>query len=230
MNISNLSNNNILFLNNVEEESNFIAFSDDEIFISKTRNREIDFSGNMIANNEDKICTKSIWIVNYKANVKKEVIPYGEFDVQDVYLTENYLYYVKVVDSDSDGLLLEKDYLSGEVWRLNRSTLDNSFCFKIDPFYFHRFLSANDSYVVFVSEDRIPDVTEIVFYNLTTNKCAVLKNIYEKNWYDFRLISNHEAEPDYFIYKEIIDDTSEKKISNVQMLKWSDLITQLQWE
>lgn len=163
MNISNLSSSRILLSTLVEEEINFLAFSNDEIFISKTSIRKVDFNGNVIDRNENKIRTKSIWLVNRKNDMKKEIIQYGEFDINDVYLTENYLYYVKIVDEDNDGLLLENDYLSGEVWRLNRVTFDDHFCFKINPYYFHRFLSADDSYVVFISEDRIPDVTEIVF-------------------------------------------------------------------
>lgn len=229
MNISNLSTNKLLFSTSMEEEINFLAFSNDEIFISRTTIREIDFNGNVIENNEDKISTKSIWMINRKTDMKKEIIKSGEFDINDVYLTVNYLYYVKIVDEDNDGLLLENDYLSGEVWRLNRATLDNDFCFKVNPFYFHRFLSADDSYVIFVSEDRIPDVTEIVFYNLATKERAVLKNVYEKDWSDFRVVNNQEGEPDYFIYKEEINETSEKDISYVQVLNWKDLIAQLQW-
>lgn len=230
MNISNLSSNRILLATSVEEKINFLAFSEDEIFISKTSIRKVDFNGNVIESNEDKIRTKSIWLVNRKLDLKKEIIPYGEFDINDVYLTGNYLYYVKIVDEDNDGLLLENDYLSGEVWRLNRVTFDDHFCFKINPYYFHRFLSADDSYVVFVSEDRIPDVTEIVFLNLTTKQSAVLNNTNEKNWCDFRVVNNQKGEPDYFIYKQVIDEISEIEQSNVQMLKWRDLITQLQWE
>lgn len=230
MDISNLTADKVLFSNPLEEEINFLVCTNDEVFIGKTCIRKIDFNGNVIGSPNNEIRTRSVWRLNYTTDVKQEMIQYGEFDINDIYLTENYLYYVKIIDEDNDGLLLENDYLNGEMWRVHRKTLVNDFCFKVTPFYFHRFLSANDAYVVFVSEDRIPDITEIVFYDLAAKKYAVLNNRYEKNWCDFRLVNNQNGEPDYFIYKKVADKRSKQDLSDVQMLKWSELIMQLQWE
>lgn len=213
-----------------DEELNILEYSSVEVFISKTCIRKIDFNGNAIGSLEDEIRTRSVWSYNLETDVKKEVIPYAKFDINDSYLAGNYLYYVKIVDEDKDGLLLENDYLTGEMWRLNRTTLNNEFCFKVTPFCFHRFLSANDAYVVFVSEDRIPDITEIVFYDLAAKKYAVLNNSYEKNWYDYRLVNNQNGEPDYFIYKKVTGKIPGKDRSDVLILKWSELIMQLKWE
>lgn len=58
----------------MEEEINFLAFSNDEIFISRNTIRKIDFNGNVIENNEDKIRTKSIWMVNLKTDIKKKLL------------------------------------------------------------------------------------------------------------------------------------------------------------
>ncbi|WP_342565759.1 hypothetical protein NST84_11820 [Paenibacillus sp. FSL R7-0345] len=230
MDITNLSADKVLFSSPVEEEISFLACTNDEVFIAKTCIRKIDFNGNVIGSSDKEIRSKSVWKVNHKIDVKQEMIQNGEFDIHDIYLTENYLYYVKIIDEDNDGLLLENDYLNGEMWRVHRTTFVNDFCFKVTPFYFHRFLSANDAYVVFVSEDRVPDITEIVFYDLAAKKYAVFNNRYEKNWYDYRLVNNQYGEPDYFIYKKVADKRSEQDLSDVQMLKWSELIMQLQWE
>lgn len=230
VNISNLYSNKIIFTSSFDEEVSFLAFSDDNIFVSKTRIRNCDFHGRVIEHEEDKIRMKSIWLVRKDDSLKKEIIPYGDFDINDVYLTENYLYYVKIIDEDNDGLLLDDDYNSGEVWRVSKTTFKEEFCFKIKPYYFHRFLSANDAYVVFVSEDRIPNVSEIVFYNILTKQFSVLNNDYEKEWYDYRLVNTQKGEPDYFIYKNDMDERSDKDPLNVHIMNWTDLITQLHWE
>ncbi|WP_379157944.1 hypothetical protein [Paenibacillus sp. sgz5001063] len=230
MNISALSSNKLLFTGSNEETINFLAFSNNDLFISKSLIREYDFNGNAIDRTEDKIRIKSIWMLNSKSNLNHNIIQYGNFDINDAYVTENYFYFVKIVDEDNDGLLLDNDYGSGEMWRINKETFGQEFCFKIKPYNFHRFLSANDSFVVFVSEDRIPDVTEIIFYNIITKKFSVLNNIYENDWYDFRVVNSHNGEPEYFIYKKEVDEQSENEVTKVEMIYWSDLITQLEWK
>ncbi|MCY9753325.1 hypothetical protein M5X00_03480 [Paenibacillus alvei] len=191
--------------------------------------KEYDFNGNFIPKVEDRIQISSIWMYDIKNEVSKEIIQFGNFDINDVYVTGNYLYFVKIIDADQDGILSEVDYGKGEMWRVHLPTLKVDYCFKIQPYNFHRFLTANDDYIVFISEDRLPYVTEIVFYSIKSQKFSVLNNYYERDWYDFRIVNHCDGEPDYFIFKREVDVHSKTETSIVNVIHWLDLISQLQW-
>ncbi|MNY31761.1 hypothetical protein D3C86_1659360 [compost metagenome] len=140
------------------------------------------------------------------------------------------MYFVKITDVDRDGLLLEEDYQKGELWRVHRQTLEQAFCFKISPYSFHRFLTANDNYLVFVSEDRVPDVTEIVFYDLNTKRLAVLNNVYDHDWCDFRLVDNTKGGPAFFLFQKRYSEGVPPDDSCINLVTWPDLLAQLDWD
>lgn len=143
MNISSVKSYKSLFESSKGEDIDFLANSNGYVFISKTLIRKNDFNGKLIVEPDNRIRTKSIWMVDTKDDVNTEIIHHGDFDINEVYFTENDLYYLKITDTDNDGLLLESDYNNGYVWRLHRDTLEQAFCFKVEPYKFHRFLTAN---------------------------------------------------------------------------------------
>lgn len=220
MNISSLRLHNAIPGILINEDINILAAGKDHVFYSKT----------IIPKDEDGIPITSIWMFNTTNETSKEVIPFGDFAIHDAYAAGNYLYFVKIVDVDQDGMLRELDYDYGEMWRVDLSTIKAEPCFMIQPYNFHRILTANDDYIVFISEDRVPDVTEIVFYSIKAQQFSVLNNDYEKDWYDFRIVNQCNGEPDYFIFKkEVVLDINSTELSVVNTIHWQDLISQLKW-
>ncbi|MNV48470.1 hypothetical protein D3C71_1403760 [compost metagenome] len=211
------------------EEIHILDEHEGTYFFTKTRIKTEDFKGNKIEDIENEFQITSIWSVNITDGQICEITPYGDFDINDVYITANYLYFVKITDTDHDGLLLEEDYQGGGLWRVHRQTLEQTFCFNIRPYNFHRFLTANDNYVVFVSEDRIPDVTEVVFYDLKTKRFAVLNNVYDYDWCDFRLVDDKKGEPAFLFQKKYSEGLTQD-VPCVNLVTWPDLIAQLDWE
>ncbi|WP_206669743.1 hypothetical protein [Paenibacillus luteus] len=113
---------------------------------------------------------------------------------------------------------------------ITRYTLVQELCFKVNLFNLHQILSANDEFIIFTSEDRLPDVTEIVFVNIPENQYVVIHNSYETGWYDFRLVNNKNREPDYFIFNQEVSMGNVKMDPEIKMIRWLDLIPQLIWE
>lgn len=87
-----------------------------------------------------------------------------------------------------------------------------------------------DEFIIFTAEDRLPAVTELVFVNIPKNQYAVIHNIYESDWCDFRLVNNKNREPDYFIFNHEVGMGNVKMDPEIKMIRWLDLISQLNWE
>lgn len=47
-----------------------------------------------------------------------EIVPVGNFDIDNVLVIGDYLYYIKITDKDNDGFLTN-DYNNGDIYRIN---------------------------------------------------------------------------------------------------------------
>lgn len=198
-------------------------------FYFKNRILKYDFMGKKIEDSSDYITIKSIWYVDFKNKTKVEVVPFGEFDINEIRLMGKYLYFTKIIDKDKDGVL-KNDYCSGEIHRINLKSLQIEYCCDIDPYNFHGFETATERYIVFISEDQIPDTTEIVFIDLKEKKKAVLMSIWDSDEMDYQFIYDEEQKPIYILLKRFVLDgelSSEK--DKLMCFEWEDFLRKLEW-
>ncbi|MDP4147035.1 MAG: hypothetical protein Q8936_21605, partial [Bacillota bacterium] len=160
---------------------------------------------------------------------KIEVVPFGEFDINEANIIGDYLYYIKITDKDNDGLLKD-DYEGGEIYRINLKSFQIECCCNTEPYNFHGFEMANERYVVFRSEDQIPDTTQIVFVDLKNRKKAVLTNDWEIEEMDYKFIVDEVQNPKYVITKRFVFDGDPSSESNKLMcFAWDNFLGQLEW-
>lgn len=217
-----------------DTEDEVIYFSETTttgFYYTKNNYLSTDFNNQPITEKDDYIRTKSIWYADLCNNSVSEVLPSGHFDINAIYLAQNYLYILKIVDKDQDGLL-NNDYENGEIWRVNRRTHIEEYCFDIGEHNFHGFELASDQFVVFKSEDRIPDVTEIVLVDLKNKRKSTIMNIYEsENWFDYRIITDAVGNPTYLLGKRWVSEGEKGSTSNkLGCYSWSSVLDQLQWQ
>lgn len=81
-----------------------------------------DFKGNEIENLDDYIRFKSIWYIDFRNKTKLEVVPFGEFDVNEAEIMGKYLYFTKITDKDNDDIFKD-DYVDGDIYRINIESL-----------------------------------------------------------------------------------------------------------
>lgn len=232
MQISELKPTNIL---DADKEDEVIHFESDGkqngFYFTKYRYLNTNFAGQPILENDKFIRTKSLWYADLINGQTEELIPFGSFDIQGIHIAENYVYFIKILDKDRDGLLEEEDYYTGaEIWRVNKKQKTIEFCFDFKGKYHHYgFETANDDVVVFRDEDEI---TELVFVDLSNHRYASLLDDGEgENNFDFRFVEDEKNNPTYFLTKKFIfeaEPSSPKHTLNC--IKWSDLLTQLDWK
>lgn len=215
-----------------ETDAIHLHFEDitNSMFYFKHKLLKHNFMGKEIEDPEDYIRTKSVWYVDFKSKTKIEVIPFGEFDINEARVMGNYLYFTKIIDKDNDGLLKE-DYYSGEIHRINLKSFQIEYCCDIEPYNFHGFETATERYIVFRSEDQIPDTTEIVFIDLREKKKAVLLSIWDTEEMDYKFIYDEEHKPIYILLKRFVFDgapSSEK--DKLMCFEWEDFLGKLEWK
>lgn len=140
------------------------------------------------------------------------------------------LYFTKIIDKDNDDLLKD-DYYGGEIHRINLKSFQVEYCCDIDPYNFHGFEAASERYIVFRSEDQIPDTTEIVFIDLKEKKKAVLISIWDSEEMDYKFIYDEEKKPIYILLKRFVfdgDPSSEK--DKLMCFEWEDFLGKLEWK
>jgi len=158
----------------------------------------------------------------------EEMIPYGSYDIQEIHIAQNYVYFIKILDKDGDGLL-EEDYITGaEIWRVNKIGRTLEFCFDCKDKYDHfSFETANDNVVVFRNEDEI---TELFFVDLSNHRIAGLLIDDGDNNYDFRFVTDEKNNPTHFLTKKwIFEAEPSSPMHTLNCIKWTELITQLDW-
>lgn len=200
------------------------------MFYFKHKFLKHNFMGKEIEDPEDYIRTKSVWYVDFKKKTKNEVIPFGNFDINETLIIGNYLYFTKIIDKDNDGLLKD-DYYSGEIYRINLKSFQIEYCCDIEPYNFHGFETATERYIVFRSEDQIPDTTEIVFIDLKEKKKAVLISIWDSEEMSYKFIYDEQQNPIYIILKRFVfdgDPSSEK--NKLMCFQWEDFLDKLEWK
>lgn len=208
-----------------------IHFKDipNSMFYCKVKLLKCDFKGNKIESPDDYIRVKSIWNINFKNKSKTEVVPFGEFDVNDSAIIGKYLYFTKITDKDNDGLLKD-DYSGGEICRINVESLKVEYCCNIGSYNFHHFEMGTEQYIAFRSEDQIPDIDEIVFIDLKNKKKAVIENYAysESNeCMEYKFIIDESQNPIYIVAKRFVDSYSEA--DGLKCTKWENFLKSLEW-
>lgn len=140
------------------------------------------------------------------------------------------MYFTKITDKDNDGTL-ENDYKSGgDIYRVNINNLQVEFCCNIGPYNFHGFEVANERFLVFLSEDQIPDTSELVFVDLVNKTKAVLLNSWNDEEMDYKFIFDESKNPIYVITKrfnsEDRDGTNKDKLGS---FNWTNFLNKLEW-
>ena len=200
------------------------------VFYFKYRILKHNFMGKEIEDSNDYIRIKSLWYFDFKSKTKIEVVPFGEFDINETKVMGNYLYFTKIIDKDNDGLLKD-DYYDGEIHRINLKSFQVEYCCDIKPYNFHGFEVASERYIVFYSEDQIPDTTEIVFIDLKEKKKAILISIWDSEEMDHKFIYNEERKPIYVLLKRFVlegDSSSDK--NKLMCFEWEDFLGKLEWK
>lgn len=199
------------------------------MFYSKNRYLKYDFYGKEIKNSDDYIRIKSIWYIDFKSKRKIEVVPFGEFDINEAEIMGDYLYYTKITDKDNDGILTG-DYYNGQIYRINIENFKVEYCCDIEPYNFHGFEMATEKYIVFRSEDQIPDMEEIVFIDLYNRKKAVLKNSWNIDELDYKFIFDEEKNPIYIVTKKFVNEgVKGSKEDKLMCFEWRNFLNELEW-
>ncbi|KPU44276.1 hypothetical protein OXPF_24440 [Oxobacter pfennigii] len=195
-------------------------------FYAKYKYLSYDFKGNKIKNKDDYIRTKSIWHINLRDKIKNQVIPFGSYDIN---IIGNYLYFTQIIDKDDDGLLKD-DYYHGDIYRVNIYNHQVEFCCCIEPYIFHGFEAASEQFLVFRSEDRIPNIEEIVFVDLVHKQKAVLLNDWHKGEMGYRFISDEHGIPIYVLTKRYVDvrEIGSDK-DKLGCFNWTGFLNKLEW-
>lgn len=216
----------------VEEQTIYFSkTTENGLYYAKHRYLHTDFFGRPIEDRVNFIRIKSIWYTDLTTGQKVELVPFGEFDINNTYLSKDYLYFIKNIDRDGDGILSGQDYESGEVWRINRNTNSLEFCFDIGEYNLHFFEVGGERYVIFTSEDTKPDMTEEVVVDLVERKRAVISSLHlPGKEYDYRFIKDATDNPLFLVAKPWVGEGELSSASNkLWCCSWCDLIKQLHW-
>lgn len=199
------------------------------MFYFKYRYLKCDFNGKEIKDSDDYIRTKSIWYIDFLTKTKVEIVPFGEFDVNEARKMGNYLYYTKITDMDNDGLLTE-DYSRGEIFRINLKSFRTEYCCDLEHYNFHGFEMATERYIVFRSEDQIPDTAEIIFIDLKEKKKAVFTSIWDTEELDYKFILDKEQNPIYVVSKRFVSEGANgSEEDKLMCYGWDNFLNQLEW-
>lgn len=208
-----------LFVKLNDMKSDFILDSDTEteviylhheeisngMFYFKHKYLKYDFRGNEIKDPHDYIRTNSLFYIDLDNKNKVEVISFGDFDINYAMIIGNYLYFIKVTDKDNDGSLKD-DYYSGDIYRINLKNFQVEYCCDTVPYIFHGFELATERYVVFRSEDRIPDTSEIIFIDLENKKKAIFTSSWDEDELNHKFIYDEKKNPIYIVAKKFVSE------------------------
>ncbi|WP_238885066.1 hypothetical protein [Clostridium sp. YIM B02551] len=198
-------------------------------FYTKYKYLSYDFNGKKIEDKKDYIRTKSLWFVDFSDKSKYEVLPFGDYDINETSIIGNYLYITKIIDKDQDGIL-EYDYDGGDIYRINIHNLQVEFCCNIEPYNFHGFEVATEQFLVFRSEDQIPDTDEIVFIDLKNKTKAILLNDWNKECMDYTFIFDEFGTPIYVITKRYVNkDEIGSSNDKLGCFSWTNFLNKLKW-
>lgn len=199
-------------------------------FFTKYKFLSHDFKGNKILDKKDHIRTKSLWYFNFKDKSKHEVIPFGDYDINETSIIGDYFYFTKITDKDRDGTLKD-DYDGGEIFRVKINDLQVEYCCDIEPYIFHGFEVATEQYIVFRSEDKIPNTDEIVFVDLKNKTKAILLNDWKNDEMDYKFIFDENGVPVYVITKKFVFENEGGSTNyNLGCFNWDNFLSSLEWE
>jgi hypothetical protein len=231
MTIHKLVPNAILDTDNESEVIYFVECTPDDVYYTKNKYFDTDFKGSPIQNTGDYIRTKSVWYGDIKTNSSIEIIPYGQFDINDFYLAGDFLYFVKIIDKDNDGILTN-DYDTGEIWRVRLDGSAAEYCFDLGHYRHHGFLACDEKFIVFESEDNIPDTTELVVLDLEKKRHFEIHILHgDENTFDYRVVKNSQGGPAYLIAKRWVSEGGKSSKDNMLgIYEWSSMLDQLNWK
>jgi hypothetical protein len=140
------------------------------------------------------------------------------------------LYIENITDKDNDGTL-KNDYCSGGIYRVKTNDLQVEFCCDIEPYNFHGFEVATEQFLVFRSEDQIPDTTELVFIDLKNKTKAILLDEWNNQEMDYKFIFDENGIPIYVITKKFVfENEVSSKNDKLGCSSWNDFLNKLEWE
>lgn len=214
----------IIYLENGEIRNGF--------FYRKCRYLNRDFNGNKIDNPNNYIRTSALWFCDLKAKSKIEIVPFGNYDIYEISLIGNYLYYIKATDKDNDGCL-ENDDFGGDIFRINIETLKNNFCCNIGTYDFHGFEAADEQFLVFRSEDQLPDTVEEIFIDLVNKRKAVIRSSFDNypGNVTYKYAYDESDAIGFIIINEYIGEDELGLFDNkLHCFNWTNFINMLDWE
>ena len=207
-------------------------YGSNQFFYTKAKFSNIDFNGNIISNPKNYISIKSIWYADLQTMSINEIVSVGNFDIDNVLVIGDYLYYIKITDKDNDGFLTN-DYNNGDIYRINIHNFAEEFCCSIDSYEFFQYEIANEQFLIFdCAEDNLSNMY-VIFVDLKNKQKAVLVNTFEcgpKCIYFSFILDEHNS-ISYMVTKKYIDEgnagSSEDKLS---CISWSSLSRLLKWQ
>lgn len=229
MEISQLNPTSILDADQIDEVIHFDVFGNQKEFIfAKYRRLTTDFHGKPILDEDKYIRIKSLWYADMVNGNTEELVPYGHYDIQEIHIAQNYVYFIKIVDKDNDGVL-DENYGDAEIWRVNKAKKTVEFCFDCkDKYTDFSFETANDNVVVFRNED---EVTQLFFVDLLNYKVAeLLIDHGGENEFDFSFVEDEKNNPTYLLTKKWIYETEQSSPKyTLNCTEWTQLMKQLEW-
>lgn len=210
------------------------SVSNGKVVYAKYRQLDVDFNGNQIVCEEEYIRVKSLWCADLSTGRAEELVVYGQFDIENLHSSENYAYFFKVFDKDRDGRLGDADYLDGtELWRVSLENASVEFCLDCKGYTFHGYAVVSDKFVVFRSEDRLPeDATELIFVDISNRRTAslVVPNGECEGNFTFHFVADTNGNPTHLFTKRWVFEVEPSSPNNtVNCITWEDLLNQLHW-
>ena len=169
---------------------------------------------------EDSIRFRSIWYADLKTSTVTEVVPYGNYDISEFRATSaSYFYFHKL------------DYEKGQqICRVHKQTKEVEVCTNTDD-DFHGFEIVTDRYVMYQSEDKIPDVSELVIVDMVEQKIAAIsmnRNDTDQFEYLFTVDAKGEIE-DLILNRWVPEYESSTSRDHLVCCKWNEVERLLIW-
>lgn len=218
------SNTDIVYLDNGNIQSGF--------FYRKCRYLSKNFKDNIIEDPRNYIRTNSLWFANLKDKTNIELVPFGNYDISEIHIMGNFLYYIKSTDKDNDGFL-ENDCDGGDIYRINIHNLKQEYCCSTSTYNFHGFEAADEDFLIFRSEDQIPDTVEEVIWDIINKRKAVLQSRLNlgPGCVDYKYITDESDSIAYVIINEIGRDYMyNSREEKLKCITWEAFKNMLTWE
>ena len=169
----------------------------------------------------DLIRFRSIWQIDLLTIKTIEVIPYGNYDIDEFRTcSNNYFYFHQI------------DYLTGSsIVRFNKSTHEVEKCFQTAE-DFHGFEIVTDRYIVYRSEDREPDLSELIIIDMNNLEFTSIEMIRDdEQQFEFEFLKNENGEIEsVMLTRWVPPDVKPSTLDRLVCCKWTDVVKTLTWK